>query len=148
VVAARARVRDRVTARFLSQQLDLALAAGAAPEIAPALALRARRLTGLRLRRGLADTYRRLLREARDDPQWPRARIVPCQSRVLAASEELSRLADRLAQPGPVTPQGAAKALLLLRDGTGPLYNARSKDSLRERAGEAAERLGLEPLLT
>ena len=54
-----------------------------------------------------------------------------------SAAEELSRLADTLDDPGPVAAQGVARAWLLLTDGTGPLYNARSRTSLCAGAARA-----------
>lgn len=58
-----------------------------------------------------------------------------------AASEELTILADTLADPGPVAAGGVAQAWILLTDGTGPLYNARSRTSLCARAARAARDL-------
>jgi hypothetical protein len=129
-VAPPAHLRDRAAARLSHHRLDLALAEGASPERSAALALRARRLTSLSQRRSLAATYRRVVQNARED-------------RVNAAREELARIAEALAQPGPVATQGAAQALLLLTDGTGPLHNARAQAHLPAVAAEAAEHLQL-----
>src|SRR5258708_11517245 len=98
-VAGVPRVRDRAVARLRHHHLDLALSEGASPEGSTALALRARRLTSLRERRSLAATYRRIIREPREG------------SPVNTAREELERLADALARPGPVATQGTAQAL-------------------------------------
>src|SRR5258708_19236038 len=65
LVARRAGVRDRLTARVRARRLDQDLAAGVHPEMTPALALRARRLTAPPRRRQMADGYRRLPLEAR-----------------------------------------------------------------------------------
>jgi hypothetical protein len=130
-VAGVARVRDRAVARLRHHQLDLALSEGASPEESTALALRARRLTSLRERRALAATYRRIILEPREG------------SPVSTAREELESLADALARPGPVATQGAAQALLLLTDGTGPLHNLRADASLPAAAGRAADNLRL-----
>ena len=128
-----------------SRQLDLALARGAAPEATAPLALRARRLTSLWHRRAIAASYRRLVSEAREaGPKTP-GRMIPPRSQVGAASDELSRLADELARPGPVAAQGVAEALLLLSDGTGPLHNPRSNAILRACVASAAENLALRP---
>jgi hypothetical protein len=143
LVAARSRMRDRAVARLRQGQLDRALAAGAAPESAAALSVRARRLTALPNRRAIAQAYRRVVREACAEGRRSRVRILTCKSRVMAASDELSGLADRLARPGPVAAQGAAQALILLTDGTGPLYNPKSDLSLRACAACANENLAL-----
>jgi hypothetical protein len=63
---------------------------------------------------------------------------------VVAASDDLNRLADELATPGPVAARGVAQAWILLTDGTGPLYNARSTGNLRTRAASAADHLRLD----
>jgi hypothetical protein len=91
----------------------------------------------------MAASYRRLVREAREDRHSGRVRMIPCRSRVSAASDELSRLADELARPGPVAAQGVAQALLLLSDGTGPLHNPQSDTILSAYAAGAAEDLAI-----
>ena len=143
VVAGRPRIRDRALARLCAGRLDRALAAGAASEATAALALRARRLTALPHRRSIAQAYRRVVREARAGERRSHVRITACRSRVIAAGDELSLLADALARPGPVAAQGAAQAFLLLTDGTGPLYDRKSELSLRACAARANENLGL-----
>lgn len=91
----------------------------------------------------MAATYRRLLREARDGGNGPNSWLIPSRGQVIAASDELSRLADELSTPGPVGAKGVAEALLLLSDGTGPLYNVRSDGALRSCAARAAQDLAL-----
>lgn len=144
VIAHHARPMDRARARLHSRRLDSALGSGASPEASPALALRARRLTALRHRRRIADSYRRVVREAREGGCLSRNRVTPSRARVSAAGDELNRLADALARPGPVAARGVAQALLLLEDGTGPLYNLRSRVSLREYAARAIDNLALD----
>jgi hypothetical protein len=61
---------------------------------------------------------------------------------VIAASDDLIRLADALATPGPVAARGVAQARILLTDGTGPLYTM--KGNLRARAASAAAYLSVE----
>lgn len=68
-------------------------------------------------------------------------RVMPSWTRVRAAREELSRLADTLDDPGPVAAGGVAQALLLLTDGTGPLYNPHSRSSLCAGAQRATREL-------
>jgi hypothetical protein len=136
-------MRDRAVAWLRPHKLDLALSAGASPEASAALALRAQRLTSLPHRRLLAETYRRIVREAREGRRRGRVPITPPRRQVSAAREDLMRLADSLAEPGPVAAQGAAQALLLLTDGTGPLYTMRAEPNLPAAAGDAARALRL-----
>lgn len=140
-IAPQAGVLDRVSARFRSHQLDRALAQGIPPETAAPLALRARRLTTLSRRRAIADGLQRVIRDARRGVPPSRARISPRVAQVIAASDDLTRLADVLASPGPVATRGVAQAWILLTDGAGPLYNANSTGNLRARAASAANNL-------
>jgi hypothetical protein len=126
-----------------AHQLDRALASGVPAESTPVLALRARRLTALSDRRAKAAMYRRLLREASEEVSRSYVRITPRRERVVAASPALSRLAEALAQPGPVAARGAAEASLLLTDGTGPLYNSANQASLERHALRALANLAL-----
>jgi hypothetical protein len=73
-----------------------------------------------------------------------RAQISPSRSQVIAAVDDLTRVADALASPGPVAARGVAQAWILLTDGTGALYNANSTANLRARAASAANNLQLE----
>jgi hypothetical protein len=141
IVAGCARPGDRLRARVRARNLDRALASGEPPESTPALALRARRLMALSDRRAKAATYRRVLREASEEASRSSMRIRPRRGRVVAASAALSRLAEALAQPGPVAARGAAEASLLLTDGTGPLYNSANQTSLERYALRALAHL-------
>ena len=141
ILATRPSLRDRLAAHWHPRRLDRALAGGTPPEASAALALRARELTELERRQSIASAIRRVLREGREGVPRRSGRIRPERSRVAAASEELSALADTLAEPGPVTATGVAQAWILLTDGTGPLYNACSRASLRARAAGAARDL-------
>jgi len=85
-----------------------------------------------------------VVREARDGAAFSAIRIIPSRARVATASEELTALADILADPRPVTAHGVAQAWILLTDGTGPLYNSSSSGSLRECAAAAAQALRLQ----
>jgi hypothetical protein len=143
-IAPREGIRDRVGARLRSRRLDAALAAGAAPDTTAPLARRARRLTALSRRRVIADGVRRVIRDARRGVPPSRARISPRLPEVIAASDQLTRLADALARPGPVGARGVAQAWILLTDGTGPLYNANSTANVRAYAARAADSLSLE----
>jgi hypothetical protein len=141
LLADRLRIRDRLTTRWRYRRLDLALAAGTPAETTAALALRARRLTDLSNRRSLAAALRRIVRQAQEGAPPAAWRIIPCQSCVVAASDELSRLADALFQAGPVAPRGVAQARILLTDGTGALYDPSSSAGLGALAASAAQNL-------
>ena len=136
-IAPRERATDKLATHLLPRHLDVALANGTPPESSAALALRARRLTRLSRRRELARTIRRISQCA------PRGRwgVSPLRGRVAAASDELETLAEALAEPNPVSARGVAQALLLVTDGTGPLYNPYSDGSVRSRAATAAANL-------
>ena len=143
-IAAEDGLRARLNARLRSHQLDEALARGTPSEAAAPLALRARRLTMQSRRRVIADGLRRVIRDTRRGVPPSQARISPRQRQVIAATNELTRLADALASPRPVAARGVAQAWILLTDGTGPLYNANSTANLRARAASAANNLRLE----
>lgn len=128
-IAPPATVRDRIAARLFARRLDWQLANGADSEQSAALALRARRLTSLPRRRVVANALWRLLINGR----------VAAEGR-----EQLADLATALAEPGPVDPRGAARAWLLVTDGTGPLYG---RGNLRGYAASATRQLRLTPRL-
>jgi hypothetical protein len=136
-------VRDRLSARLRSRRLDKTLARGTPPETAGRLALRARRLTTLSRRRAIANGLRRVIREAGREAPPARARILPRVPQVVAANDELIRLVNTLVSPGPVAARGVAEALILLTDGTGPLYNPYSPGNVGQRAASAADNLRL-----
>jgi hypothetical protein len=143
VIAARPRLRDRITARLASHRLDLALAAGVPAETSSTLALRARHLSDFKERSALAGGIRRLVGQA--EPGRPRSAfpIIPSFGHVTAARDVLGTLADTLADPRPVRVRGVAQARLLLTDATWPLYNPRCERTLRTQARIAAENLEL-----
>lgn len=122
-VAPPPKLRDRLAARVLARRIDWRLANGADSEQSPALALRARRLTSLSRRRVIAGALWRLL--------WA-GRVAP------DGRDELEGLASELAKPGPVDPRGAARAWLLVTDGTSPLYG---RGNLRAYAASATRQL-------
>ncbi len=141
VVARRPRLRERLAARVRARRLDCALAGGTPPEASAALALRAQQLTEPESRGSIAQALRRIVREAQQGSRPALGRVMPSWTRVRAAREELSRLADTLEDPGPVAAGGVAQALMLLTDGTGPLYNPYSRFSLCAGAERAAREL-------
>ena len=121
--ARRTRARERARARLWPWRLDVALARGADPDSRGDLSLRAHRLISLRTRQRLAREIHHVVHEAAR-PRHPLERqLHPCAPDVLTAAPVLYDLADELAHPGPVEARGVAQARLLLRDGTGPLYD-------------------------
>ena len=139
-VVRRVRAFDRLRARLRARALDRALAAGKPSEAAPAVALRARRLTELSKRTELARTLSQLVNRAR---QAPASQVPLARRAVLSASGELSELATELVAPGPVGAGGVAQVQLLISDGTGPLYNPDSRIDLATAARHAIEALRL-----
>jgi hypothetical protein len=141
VVAHRPSLRDRMTAQWRPARLDRALAEGVPPEASPALALRAHRLTEPDRRWSMAGALRRIVREADGNCRPRLRRVNPNRAAVRAARESLGRLADTLDDPGPVAAHGAARAWLLMTDGTSPLYNPRSRTTLVADAARAMREL-------
>jgi hypothetical protein len=103
-------------------ELDRELAAGADPNRGITLRARARLL--IAQRPALASTLQRYLTEA-EKPREKRWAPVPVRWEAVArAAPQLRKLARRLCDPEPVSPQGIARASLLVSDGTGPLYGS------------------------
>jgi hypothetical protein len=124
-------LRERLSLRLQSRQLDRALAAGASASDSPQLARRAAALVRADTRTELAASLRRL---ARGDGRISLDKQVgapPAQAD--AVRVELERLADRLLEPGPVATRGVALTQELLTDGAGPLFWTESADDLGAR---------------
>jgi len=105
--------------------LDAELAAGADPSRDPALALRARQLTGLSTRAAIATTIRHLLDAAEEPPDAWRAygsRPPLQREAVLACRADLLAIAERLCEAGEVSPRTAAVAAQLVWDSASPVY--------------------------
>jgi hypothetical protein len=143
-IAPKERLRDRLAARLHRLRLDAALASGTPTEASTELALRARRLTNMSFRRELARTIGRLVRGVDTLAPPSRVRISPQWGRVAAAADALSELADALSRPKPVSARGVAQALILLTDGTGPLFNPHNYGSVRNRASAATANLTID----
>jgi hypothetical protein len=141
IVGERPRLRDRIAASWSARRLDRALAEGTSPETSVGLALRAHRLTEPDRRWSIAGALRRIVRDVEANRTRPRGRVAPNSQAVEAARDELTQLADTLADPGPVAAHGVAQAWLLLTDGTGPLYNPRSCEPLSVLAAQATRQL-------
>jgi hypothetical protein len=140
-VARRARLRDRLMARFATRRLDSELARGVAPDARVALALRAHALGEPGMRKTLACSLRTVLSDARA-PQCQRVAKVPtARSEVLDTAEALSELAERLIAPGPLAARGLARVRLLLSDGSSPLYWRHASDNLHAVVARALDEL-------
>jgi hypothetical protein len=122
--ARRTRTRERVRARLWPWRLDVALARGAPADARGDLSLRAHRLISLRTRQRLAREIHQVLRNAAGPRHPLERRLHPNAPDVIDAAPLLYDLADDLCYPGPVDAQGVAQVRLLLRDCTGPLYDA------------------------
>jgi hypothetical protein len=133
------RFRDRILARVLGASLDRELAAGRPAEARPALAARARRLVSPAARRQLIQGWNNVLRQARRPDFMPRPPLA--RDQVIAAEPDVRYLLARLAGPRPVAARGAATAMVLLTDGTGPVHNPRSALSLTAAVREAIRQL-------
>lgn len=105
-----------------SRRLDQELASGADPNADPLRRQRARELVEEETRRRIAANLRRALAEA-EAPRSPFSVKAPIARAALRDSrEDVEDVANRLSGPAPVSPQGVARARMLLTDGTGPLY--------------------------
>jgi hypothetical protein len=132
-------LRERLTLRVQARQLDRALAAGASAADSPALARRAAALVRADTRTELARSLRRLVRGDRRVPFGNRVAALP--ARADQARRDLSLLADRLLEPGPVAARGVALTQELLTDGAGPLFWTESADDLGARLRTVLEAL-------
>ncbi len=131
--SARGSLRLRLRVRVRRWRLDRELAAGPAGEISPELALRGRQLADPRSARTIARSLRRVVAAADRPPSpHPGGGVPVARPAVRASREALLGLAERLEQPVAVSPCGVARALMLLTDGAGPLFNPASERSLAE----------------
>ena len=119
-------------------ELDRRLAAGDNPAASPALARRAQVLSRWRVQHSLADALERLVTEAVGQSTSFSARVPVQREEVLAAQNDLLRLAAALrAVPGPSV-RAAAAASLLVEDGTGPVFSPHPPGTLQAAAFQAA----------
>ena len=121
--------------------LDAQLAAGADPDSASELALRAGQLTSRSHRRRLADSLDDIVALA--EGGRPRVSSVPPirLREVRAARAALLGLARDLRRDGLVAAAGVAQTQRMLTDGTGPLYVTACQDGLWQAARNADEAL-------
>jgi hypothetical protein len=104
------------------------------------MAIRARALVGTENRRGLAASLRRAAGGGCGGPAFG-SRVTASRSQIAEARPDVERLARRLAGADAVDARGVALTHELLSDGSGPLFWARSPESLRARLQQALDAL-------
>jgi hypothetical protein len=132
-------LQERVLARVLGASLDRQLAAGCPARSEPVLAARARRIVSPAARRQIIRGWNNVLRQAGRPAFMPRPPL--CRDQIIAAESDVRYLLALLAGPRPVAARGAAMAMVLLTDGTGPVHNHRSPLSLTAAVREAIRQL-------
>jgi hypothetical protein len=139
-------LRRRLRVQFHKGRLDRQVAHGFGSDPAEDLALRARQLAGMPIRRRLARSLRARVKDAERPPALRVTAAVPLSRRVVRSwRESLLGLAERLEQPDPVNACGVARVLLLLTDGAGPLYEPGAADRMSEVVWWIADGFALEP---
>jgi len=128
--------RDRVLARLLGPSLDRELARGLPPWRGGPRAVRARFIVSPAGRRQLIRGWNRLLDQARRPPSALSTRGPLCRRALVAAEQDVRSMLSVVAAQRPIAARGAAIARVLLTDGAGPLYHARSG---RDLAGEVRD---------
>ena len=125
-------------------RLDHQVADGFGPDPIEDRALRARQMTARRARRRLARSLRARVKDAEGPAVARMSAAVPLSRRaVLPWRESLLGLAERLEGPDPLNPAGVARVLVLLTDGTGPLYNPAAADRMGDAVWWIADGLAL-----
>ena len=119
-------------------ELDRRLARGADPESSRELACRAHVLRGWRVRHAFADGLERVVREAETPSHRYTAAVPVARDEVLAARNDLLRVAEALRAEPAGDVRGIAEVSLLLTDGSGPLFTEHPAGTLREAAFRAA----------
>lgn len=134
----------RLRVQVHRSRLDHQLADGLDPAAAGDRALRASQLARLPARRKVARSLRGVV-EAADRPAGSLlgAAIPVSRRTVIAWRQGLLGLAERLERPDPVNPCGVARALVLLTDGAGPLYDGRAASSIGDAVWWIADGLQL-----
>ena len=124
--------------RLHRHRLDEELAAGADPNRDPLRLERARELIGESWRRRVAASLERAIDEAETEPRYFSSKIPVARKAIHESRADLEDVASRLASPD-VNPQGVAKLMLLLTEGTSPLYAGGTTTQLRWKLAEASE---------
>ncbi len=129
----------RLLSRLRGASLDRRLAAGLEPETSRLLATRAQLLMASTSRQRLADEWRDLINRAHRPPTGGSRRVSLQRRRIIAAEQDIRRLAGVLSAPLAPAARGVAMAGLLLTDGTGPLYNRHAGSELGAALHEIAD---------
>ena len=138
------RLSKRLRVTLHRRRLDHELAVGLDPCELEDRALRATQLAGMPARRRTARALRGVVQEASHAPGGPFGPVIPVSRRtVLAWRQGLLGLADRLERPEPVNPCGVARALVLLTDVVGPLYEPGTSRSMGDAVWWIADGLQL-----
>jgi hypothetical protein len=137
-------LRLHLYAAWHSPALDHALAEGVDPHTSAVLALRARKLTGTRARKRVADGLAGALRSAQDTRPGITAAVRPDARELLDARIALTAVERRLRGSEAVTAQGVAMLGLLLTDAASPLYLPSGPGELASRLRAAAAALALQ----
>ena len=138
----------RLRVYFTRGTLDRRIARGLALDTTPACALRAQQLGAAPTRSELAADLRSVVRYAeRVESRTPRLSAVMLEPpRVRAGRGAILRLAERLEQQAPVSPQGVALARVLLTDAASPLFDRDSERTVTEACCIAEDALVSGPL--
>jgi hypothetical protein len=100
----------------------------------------------MRARRRLARSLRARVKVAEGPVAIQITAAVPLsRGAVLPWREGLLGMAERLERDDPVNPAGVARVLVLLTDGTGPLYNPAAVERMGDAMWWIADGLALDP---
>jgi hypothetical protein len=134
----------RLQVKLHRHRLDHQLADGLDPVELEDRAVRASQLAAMRARRRVARSLRGVVRAASQPAGGLLGSAIPVsRGAVLAWHQGLLGLAERLERPGPVNPCGVARAVILLTDGVGPLYDRGAALSMGEAVWWIADGLQL-----
>jgi hypothetical protein len=140
VSAPQPRLRLRLRVLISRFRLDRELADGQPATGSEERALRAAQLVEPAVRRKVARSLRRTIADAQRPRSPGFSSTVPTRhDAVNSCQEAMLGLAERLERPEPMSASAVAGVLVLLRDGTGPLYNASSQHSLGEAVWAVAD---------
>jgi hypothetical protein len=137
----------QVLAILFGHALDRRLASGRPPAAGRFVAARAEYLLS-EARWKLAQSWQRVLDQARRAPRARNPHAPLCRVRIMDAESDVRTMLDALSSCRPVSARGVAMAGLLLSDGTGPLYNRSSTVNLPAALREVTTRLEAAPSST
>ncbi len=130
--------------RLRRARLDRDLAHARAGERSECQQLRAAQLTSEATRRDTARSLREVVAAAENPRQeWLASTALLNRDAVLPWRDELTELAGRLEQTGPIGPCAVARARVLASDGMGPLYNPASERSMAQAISWITEALDM-----